>query len=257
MVRNPPPTRSSASTPKVSGNNGNGIAVLNRILLDLPGKEWDTVLPKLTVVDLALHDVLQEAGQPIEFCYFPNTAMASILNVMDDGKSVEVGLAGREGFVGLPVVVAGFRSSASRVVTQGAGSAYRIDVENMRKVLRACPKMTVSLMRYSQEATMEVTQIAACNRLHSVEERLARWLLMSQDRIHSEKLPLTQEFLSQMLGTRRASVSVSAAILQRAGLIHYNRGHVSILNRGELENASCECYKVIQRQLESWRGELS
>lgn len=256
MVRKPPSTRlSAASALKASGNDGNGNGLHNRILLDLRGKECDAVLSKLTLVDLTLHDLLQEVGQPIRYCYFPNTAMASILNVMDDGKSVEVGLAGREGFVGLPVV-AGFRSSGSRVVCQAAGSAFRIDADDMRKTIRTCPQLTASLLRYSQEATMEVTQIAACNRLHSVEERLARWLLMSQDRIHSERLPLTQEFLSQMLGTRRASVSVAAAILQRAGLIQYNRGHVSVLNRAELENASCECYKVIQRQLENWRKEL-
>jgi CRP-like cAMP-binding protein len=125
----------------------------------------------------------------------------------------------------------------------------------MRTALRRCPQLLLALLRYAQEATMEVTQIAACNRLHSVEKRLARWLLMSQDRIRSDKLPLTQEFLSQMLGTRRASVSVAAAILQRAGLIGYTRGQVSILDRPALENTCCECYRVIQRQRESWRQE--
>ena len=145
-------------------------------------------------------------------------------------RQVEVGLAGREGFVGLPVI-AGFRSSASRAVTQAEGSAFRINADDMRKALRACPQLNASLVRYSQEATMEVTQIAACNRLHEVEERLARWLLMSQDRIRSNELPLTQEFLSQILGTRRSSVSVAVATLQGAGLIRYTRGHVSILNQ--------------------------
>lgn len=153
-------------------------------------------------------------------------------------------------------MIAGFRSSASRAVTQAEGSAFRINADDMRKALRACPQLNASLVRYSQEATMEVTQIAACNRLHEVEERLARWLLMSQDRIRSNELPLTQEFLSQMLGTRRSSASVAAATLQGAGLIRYARGHVSILNQAGLENASCECYKVIQQQLERWGKEL-
>ena len=181
--------------------------------------------------------------------------MGSILNVMNDGKSIEVGLAGKEGFIGLPVV-AGFRSSASRVVTQAEGNAFRIDAADMREALRKCPQLMVSLLRYSQEATMEVTQIAACNRLHEIDERLARWLLMSQDRIGKDILPLTQEFLSQMLGTRRASVSVAAATLQKAGLISYTRGHVTILNRSELENACCECYGIIRRQFGNWQNEL-
>jgi CRP-like cAMP-binding protein len=237
-----------------SRNDGNGNAVHNRLLLGLSNKECGYVLSKLVFVDLSLHDLLQEAGQPIEHCYFPNTAMGSILNVMDDGHSVEVGLAGWEGFIGLPVI-AGLRSSASRVVTQAQGTAFRITADDMRDAIRKCPQLIVSMLRYSQEATMEVTQIAACNRLHSVEERLARWLLMSQDRIRKDILPLTQEFLAQMLGTRRASVSVAAAILQRAGLIHYNRGHVSILNREALESACCECYKVIQQQLDRWNKE--
>lgn len=256
MVKRTSPARPFA--PPVSKNSrtdGIGNSVQNRILLGLPSEEWAVVLSKLTFVNLRLHDLMQEASKFIEYCYFPNTAMASILNVMADGKSVEVGLAGWEGFVGLPVV-AGFRTSASRVVTQAAGTSFRINADDLRKVLRSCPQLVLSLLRYSQEANMEVTQIAACNRLHSVDERLARWLLMSQDRIGSDLLPLTQEFLSQMLGTRRASVSVAAAVLQRAGLINYNRGHVSIRNRDQLVNASCECYEVIRQQLDNWQKEL-
>jgi len=187
--------------------------------------------------------------------YFPNTAMGSVLNIMADGKSVEVGLVGKEGFIGLPLV-AGLRSSASRVVCQAQGMAYRINADDMRKAaIRNCPRLVASLMRYSQESTMEVTQIAACNRLHEVEGRLARWLLMSHDRIGSDRLPLTQEFLSQMLGTRHASVTVAAGVLQKAGLIQYTRGHVSILNREALENACCECYQVIRQQLNRWEEE--
>ncbi len=252
MVKNS--STRSAAIPSDSRTDGNGNALHNRILLGLPGKECNFLFPKLVFVDLRLHDLLQEAGNPIQYCYFPNTAMASILNVMDDGKSVEVGLAGREGFVGLPVI-AGFRSTASRVVTQAEGSAFRINADDMREALRICPQLMVRLLRYSQEATMEVTQIAACNRLHEVEERLARWLLMSHDRIVSDRLPLTQDFLAQMLGTRRASVTVAAGALQRAGLIQYTRGHVSILNREALESACCECYGVIKQQLDKWKNE--
>jgi CRP-like cAMP-binding protein len=242
--------------PPTEPPTGNDVhsAIENRILIRLHRKECDLLFPKLTLVNLKLNQVLQEPGEPITYCYFPNSAMASILSLMANGKSVEVGLAGREGFVGLPVM-AGFRSSANRVVTQGGGTAFRIEAADMEKALRSCPQLRLLLLRYAQEASMEVTQTAACNRLHEVEERLARWLLMTQDRVTLDVLPLTQEFLSQMLGTRRASVSVAAGILQKAGLIHYGRGQVSIVNRKGLEEASCECYSVIQRQLEIWRKE--
>ena len=260
MAKRPSSVRSAAlfhpgnSKPGNSKNDGDANALRNKILLGLPRKECDAIFSKLTLVNLELHHLMQEAGQMIEHCYFPNTMMGSVLNIMADGKSVEVGLAGWEGFIGLPLI-AGFRSSASRVVTQAQGNAFRIAAGDMQRAIRACPQLTAALVRYSQEATMEVTQIAACNRLHEVDERLARWLLMSQDRILLEDLPLTQEFLAQMLGTRRASVSVAANILERADLIKLGRGHVSIRNRKGLEKASCECYGVIQRQLENWRKE--
>jgi CRP-like cAMP-binding protein len=255
MVKKPSLTRSKEVLRlRDRRNDGDGNALRNRILLGLPSKESDAIFAKLTLVDLELHDLLQEAGNVIEFCYFPNTMMGSVLNVMADGKSVEVGLAGWEGFIGLPAI-AGLRTSGSRVVTQAKGTAYRISASDIRKVVRTCPQLMVAFLRYSQEATMEVTQIAACNRLHEVDERLARWLLMSHDRIRLDELPLTEEFLAQMLGTRRASVSVSANILQRAGLIQHGRGYVSILDRKGLEEACCECYGVIKQQLASWEKE--
>jgi CRP-like cAMP-binding protein len=234
--------------------DGDGNPLRNKILLGLPRKERDAVFSKLNPVKFELHHLLQEVGRQIDYCYFPNTMMASVLNIMADGKSVEVGLAGWEGFVGLPSI-AGFRTSASRVVVQAEGTAFRISAGDMRRVVRSCPQLAIAMLRYSQEATMEVTQIAACNRLHEVDRRLARWLLMSQDRIRLDVLPLTQEFLAQMLGTRRASVSVAANILERAGLIQSGRGCVSILTRKGLEDACCECYGVIRQQLENWRRE--
>ncbi len=246
----------SASKPEgVFRNDGDGNTIYNKILLGLSDRDCNSVVGETVFVNLRLHEVLQEAGGMIRYCYFPNTAMASILNVMDDGRSVEVGLAGKEGFVGVPIV-AGFRSSASRVVTQGDGSAFRISADNLRKSLRVCPQLTKDLLRYLQEALMETTQIAACNLFHNVDERLARWLLMTHDRVQLDKLPLTQEFLSQMLGIRRASVSVAAGILQKRGLIRYNRGQVSILDRPGLEDACCECYALIQQQLKNWRAEI-
>ena len=240
---------------KPLGNSSDRNAIRNKILLALPTKEFNLLFSKLTLVNLSLHDVLQEAGGQIEFSYFPDTAMASILNVMEDGRSVEVGLAGKEGFVGIPLI-AGFNTGSTRIVAQAEGTAYKLSAEDLRGVLPQCPELELQLLRYSQEAAMQVSQIAACNRLHDVDERLARWLLMSQDRIDSDFLPLTQEFLAQMLGTRRASVSVSAAILQKAGLIQYARGHVTILDRPGLEEACCECYAAMNQQLENWQQEF-
>jgi CRP-like cAMP-binding protein len=202
------------------------------------------------------HDLLNEMGEPIEYCYFVNSGLASILSVTADGKSVEVGLTGKEGLVGLPLVV-GLRTSATRVVVQVAGTAFRLSAANMMRVLRKCTQLEKRLNRYSQELGMQSMQVAACNRLHEVPERLARWLLMSQDRIGGDLVPLTQEFLAHMLGTRRASVTVGAGILQKAGLITYTRGAVTIVNRGNLEDAACECYKVMTRQSRNWRNESS
>lgn len=221
-------------------------------MIGLPRKEWDLISPKLTLVNLKLHDLLHKEEMPIEYCYFPNTMMASVLNVMIDGESVEVGLRGWEGFVGLPLV-AGFRTDPNRVITQGAGTALRIGADQILKVLPNCPQLSLRFLRYAQEVVMEVTQVAACNRLHDVVHRLARWLLMSQDRMKSKFLPLTQEFLAQMLGTRRASVTVAARSLQKAGIIDYERGLVTILNRKRLEEASCECYGTIKQQLDNWQ----
>jgi CRP-like cAMP-binding protein len=232
--------------------DGNGIHC--SILLSLPSTERDQVFPKLELVRLKLHQVVHEAGETIKSGYFVNSGMMSILAVQRDGKSVEVGLIGNEGFVGLPLLV-GYRTSPTRVVTQGDGTAYRCEAGALQELFRQCPVLVQQLNRFAQRLAMQTTQLAACNRLHDVEERLARWILMTQDRIRTDNLPLTQEFLSQMLGTRRSSVTVSAGVLQKAGLISYTRGHVTILNRKRLEDASCDCYGIVKKQLVDWDGE--
>jgi CRP-like cAMP-binding protein len=229
-------------------------AVHNGILLSLPAKECAIMLAELEFVDLRAHDLLNEMGEAIEYCYFMNSGMTSILTVMADGKGVEVGLTGKEGFVGLPVIV-GLKTSPTRAIVQIAGSAFRLSVAQILRSLGRCPQLEKRLNQYSQELSMQATQVAACNRLHEVEQRLARWLLMSQDRVHGDVVPLTQEFLSHMLGTRRASVTVAAGVLQKAGLIKYVRGTVNIVNRSRLEDAACECYGIITRQSQNWRNE--
>jgi hypothetical protein len=169
MVKKHSPISQPISSPEGTRTDGNGNALHSRLLLGLPAKDCDFLFSKLVFLNFRLHDVLQEVGNPIQYCYFPNTAMASILNVMNDGKSVEVGLAGWEGFVGMPLVV-GFRSSSSKAVIQAEGTAFRVNADDMRQALPKCPQLMMNLVRYSQGAAMEVTQIAACNRLHDVEK---------------------------------------------------------------------------------------
>ena len=237
-----------------SGQNVDGHAIHNEILRGLPKNECDALFSELEFIQLRTHDELQEMGEPIKDAYFVNRGLASILTVMGDGKSVEVGLAGKEGFVGV-ALAAGFSTSPTRVVTQVEGDAFRVSAAKLRDVLRQCPQLEKRLHRFSQALGLQATQVAACNRLHEVEERLARWLLMSQDRIGSDVIPLTQEFLAHMLGTRRASVTVAAGILQKAGLITYERGKVRILNRDKLEKAACECYQVMIKMSRNWQNE--
>jgi CRP-like cAMP-binding protein len=234
-----------------SAEDGRNRPVENEILVGLPRKERALILSKSELTTLAARTVLTEMSEPITFCYFLNGGVVSIICVMSDGKSVEVGLTGKEGFVGLPLIV-GYRSSPTRAIVQIEAIGYKIRAQDLKNSLGACPQLKEALQRYSQELSIQAIQIAACNRLHEVDERLARWLLMSQDRVGTSTFPLTQEFISHMLGTRRASVTVAAGILQKAGLITYTRGKVTIENRAGLESASCECYEGINRQIERW-----
>jgi CRP-like cAMP-binding protein len=244
-----PPARSSSPS-----TDGDGNHIHNQILLDLPTAESELVLPELEFVRLGVHHMLHDTGDTLKSAWFCNSGMISILSVFPDGKSVEVGLVGREGFVGLPLV-AGFRTASTRAIAQIEASAFRIDSEKLSGLLPQCPRMERRLQQFSQIMTMQVTQLAACNRLHEVGERLARWLLMCADRVESNSVPLTQEFLGQMLGTRRSSVTVAAGMLQKAGLITYSRGDVQIIDRSGMEEASCECYNLMARQVAEWQAE--
>ncbi len=248
------PTVSHKFTANSSSSGIDPRSIRNEILLSLPPKECAALLSELEFVEMRSYDLLNEMGEPIEYCYFMNSGMTSILTIMGDGKGVEVGLTGKEGFIGLPLVVE-LKTSATRAIVQITGSAFRLRAAQMLQALGKCPHLARRLNRYSQELAMQATQVAACNRLHDVEARLARWLLMSQDRVGGEVVPLTQEFLSHMLGTRRASVTVAAGVLQKAGLIQYARGAVTIVNRSKLEDTACECYGIINRQSQNWRNE--
>lgn len=237
--------------PSASDNGSSRRAIQNSILLALPAKECDSVFEKSQFVELSKHMVLNEMGAPIKFAYFINSGLASMLSVMTTGKSVEVGLVGKEGFIGLPLL-AGFATSSTRTIMQVGGTGYRLSASDLRAAIPKCPNLEIALNRFSQTLTLQATQVAACNRVHGVDQRLARWLLMSQDRLDGVAVPLTQDSLASMLGTRRASVTVAAGILQKAGLITYRRGDVKIDDRVGLESAACECYDTLRRQNEKW-----
>jgi CRP-like cAMP-binding protein len=235
----------------LSQHDGDGNQIHNTILLNLSREQCHVLFSKMEFVRLKLQQVMHEAGESIKSGYFCNSGMFSVLTVMPDGKSVEVGLIGKEGFAGSPLV-AGFRTSFTRTVAQAESTAFRVDADVLRTAFRQCPALERQIQRYSQILGSQTTQIATCNRLHNVEERLARWLLMTQDRVVTPNLPLTQEFLAEMLGTRRSSVTVAAGALQKAGLISYRRGHVTVLNRSRLEEIVCVCYGLLQKQAKIW-----
>lgn len=235
-------------------SDGDGKEIGNRLLLDIAPPEWARLSPSLELVRLKLHQVLHEAGEAIKSVYFLNNGLGSVLTVLPDGKSVEVGLIGNEGLVGVPVIF-GFKTSPLRIMIQSDATAYRVDVQSLRKILPDCPELEKQLQRFAMILGMQSTQLAACNRLHDVEERLARWLLMSHERIGGDTMPLTQEFLGQMLGTRRPSVSMAANSLQKARMITYTRGSVTIVNKTKLRDAACACYEIIRNLQSNWQAE--
>jgi CRP-like cAMP-binding protein len=222
-----------------------GRAVSNVILLSLPDEEYSLLRPYLEPVPLAQYEILHEPGQKIESAYFVNEGMVSLVALSQDGRSVEVGIVGREGMVGMPLTV-GLRQGTFRAIMQMPGSGLRIPSKVFQDVLLVAPTLRSELSRFALMHGMQVAQLAACNRLHEVEQRLVRWLLMCQDRVDSPMLPLTHEFLAQMLGTGRPSVSLAVGVLENAGLIENLRGTMKILKRKRLEEVACECYGVIQ-----------
>jgi CRP-like cAMP-binding protein len=223
--------------------------VTNRILAALPEGEYKYLSPHLEFAALRFKQALYEPSMPMQFGYFPNSGMICLIAVMRDGASVEVGVIGNEGFVGTPILL-GVKATPNRALVQVSGTSLRINAEALAAILPRTPRLELMLRRFIQAQIFQLAQLAACNRFHEVEERLARWLLMARDRAGSGVLPLTHEFLAEMLGTRRSTVTVAAGALQRAGLIDYGRGRVRILDRTGLENIACECYKVTKQQLE-------
>jgi CRP-like cAMP-binding protein len=225
----------------------------NRLLRALPADVSETLGQQLEVLDMEVRHTISEPDQPSQYVYFPLSAVVSVHTQMHDGVAIEVATVGREGMVGLEIFLGGAQMPAS-AFCQIAGRAARIGADAFREVVRDSAPLTALLLRYTQATLIQVAQSVACNRVHLLEERCARWLLMTHDRVPGDRFELTQEFLAEMLGVRRPSVSLAASILQRAGFIRYSRGRIEIVDRAGLESAACECYGVIAREYERLIG---
>jgi len=224
---------------------------VNRLLATLPKKEYERLLPRLKRIPLIFGEVLYEPGDTIKHVYFPNDSIVSLLSAMSERSTLEVGMIGNEGFTGLPIFM-GVNVSQTRALVQGAGSAMRMTSAAVRHEAKRLGALHHLLHRYTHSLFTQVSQSVACNRFHSVDARLARWLLMTSDRMGLDQFRITQDFMSNMLGVRREGVNKAAGSLQTAKLIRYSRGMITILNRGRLEANSCECYAIIKAESDAY-----
>lgn len=225
----------------------------NRILNALPPEEYERLSPHLERVTLPLRQVLYQPEQPVTHVYFPDSGTVSIVSVFEDGRNVEVGMVGNEGMFGVNVFL-GSVSTPLEAVVQLPGAGYRMRADVLKEEFKRCGPLQDLLLRYTQAFIMQVAQNAACNRAHHVEGQVAKWLLMCQDRSHSPKLELTQEFISTMLGVRRPGVTETAGQLRDKGLINYVRGCITITDREGLEGLTCECYRLVRKEFDRLVG---
>ena len=219
----------------------------NHLLAAIPAAEWKRLSPHLQPVDLSLAQVLYESGATMTHMYFPTTAIISLLYVMENGSSAEIAVAGNEGLVGVSLFMGG-ESTPSRAVVQSAGHGFKIEAQIMKDEFNKAGPVMHLLLRYTQALITQMAQTAVCNRHHSLDQQLCRWLLLSLDRLHGDDLNMTQELISNMLGVRREGVTEAAMQLQAAGIIRYTRGKISVLDRPALERRTCECYAVVKKE---------
>jgi CRP-like cAMP-binding protein len=219
----------------------------NHLLASLPDGEWNRWSPLLERVEMPLGSVLYEAGVALPYVYFPTTAIVSLLYVMENGASAEIAVVGNEGVVGISLFMGG-ESTPSRAVVQSAGSGCRLEAAAMKAEFNRGGPVLHLLLRYTQALITQMAQTAVCNRHHSLDQQLCRWLLLSLDRLQGDELIMTQELIANMLGVRREGVTEGALKLQKAGLIQYSRGHITVLDRAGLEARTCECYAVVKRE---------
>jgi len=219
----------------------------NDLLAALPQAEWQRWLPELESVDMPLGEVLYESGSTLSHVYFPTTSIVSLLYVMENGASAEIAVVGNEGLVGISLFMGG-GSTPSRAVVQSAGRGLRLKAQMLKNEFNQNGPVLHLLLRYTQALITQMAQTAVCNRHHSLDQQLCRWLLLSLDRLRDNELVMTQELIANMLGVRREGVTGAALSLQKDGLIHYTRGHISVLDRSGLEKRTCECYAVVKKE---------
>ena len=220
---------------------------LNHLIAALPPAELQRWQPQLEAVTLTLGEVLYESGSTLSHVYFPPTAIVSLLYVMENGASAEIAVVGNEGLVGISLFMGG-ESTPSRAVVQSAGHGWRLPAQAMKDEFNRGGPVLHLLLRYTQALITQMAQTAVCNRHHSLDQQLCRWLLLSLDRLNGNQLVMTQELIANMLGVRREGVTESALKLQQAGLIRYARGHITVLDRPGLEQRTCECYAVVKKE---------
>ena len=221
----------------------------NYLLAALPAEQQERLRPHLERVKLSLGQVLYESGDSLPYVYFPTDSIVSLLYVMENGASAEISVVGNEGIVGISVFMGG-ASTPSRAVVQSAGSAYRLSSARLKAEYNFHGPLMELLLRYTQSLITQMAQTAVCNRHHSIDQQLCRWLLLSLDRLPSDCLIMTQELIANMLGVRREGVTEAAGKLQRLGVIEYSRGHIRVLDRSHLERLSCECYAVVKKEVD-------
>jgi CRP-like cAMP-binding protein len=221
----------------------------NRLLAVVPRPVWDRWLPVLESVELSLGEVLHEAGERLHHVYFPTSAIVSLLYVMENGAAAEIAVVGDDGIVGISLFMGG-ESTTSRAVVQSAGRALRLKAQHLMEEFNRSGPVLHLLLRYTQALITQMAQTAVCNRHHSLDQQLCRWLLLSLDRLEGYDLVMTQELIANMLGVRREGVTEAATKLQRDGLIRYVRGHITVLDRVGLERRTCECYAAVRREYE-------
>ncbi len=233
-----------APAASVNANSGG-----NRLLAAFPKLVQERWLPELELADMRLGQVIYESGATLSHVYFPITAIVSLLYVMENGASAEIAVVGNEGIVGISLFMGG-GSTPSRAVVQSAGYGFRLKAEMLKDEFNNAGPVLHLLLRYTQALITQMAQTAVCNRHHSLDQQLCRWLLLSLDRLQGDELVMTQELIANMLGVRREGVTEGALKLQRAGLIRYVRGHITVLNRTGLEQRTCECYAVVKKEYE-------
>lgn len=219
----------------------------NQLLASLPEAEWLRWLPQLELVELPLGKVLYESGGQMAFVYFPTNAIVSLLYVLENGASAEIAVVGFEGLVGVSIFMGG-GSTPSRAVVQSGGMGFRLRADVIKGEFERSGPVMHLMLRYTQALITQMSQTAVCNRHHSLDEQLCRWLLLSLDRLQGNQLVMTQELIANMLGVRREGVTEAALKLQKAGLIRYVRGHITVLDRPGLEHRTCECYAVVKKE---------